>query len=283
MDLESKRREYEILENDLKSTQSSYKTTKFAFIEKLSKECCFNLLLKNISISCENLDLNKSTLKSLTAQNKSLKDEIQSQCSEYLMHLDTNKHNLSVLEREREENHRYIKELRKLKDDEFEYNEREKEHEIVIRNLILMEDRINEIEKVGLVSEDELDQLVNEISEKNMRVRNYRSEVDENTGNIGRQERYLLYKKGMEFVAGITGVSVLDCVMVSNGFKVLVEGSGVKLWIVVVNNRLSEVIIIENINSNSNLKEIIEYSVKNNSTIYLIKALVGINHEIVIS
>lgn len=277
MDLESKRREYETLENDLRSTKSSYKTIKFAFIEKLSKETCLNSFINDTPITdlTNTLGTNKSALKDVSARCTQLRAEITAKCQDLVVHQDTLAHNLSVLQKEREENRRLRQELDELQTQEAALGEVEDENETVMHNLGLMEDKINEIEKVSGVSEDEICELTNEINAKAMTLKNYKEEVEENTGNIKRQERYLLYKKGMEFVESITGTRVLDCAVVENGFRVLVETSRATVWLVVVNNVLSDVRMVDDRIGRNVLKEVIEYSIRENDPVYLLSCLMN--------
>lgn len=241
---------------------------KFPYQERIAKETCLNQLITYDFPAFEK-ETNKEKLKEIKAKKEALMEKIREKCirlyhkNKEAEHLANKKEDLLV------QNKQLKLDLAKL---ETEFNNKvseRNEREIIKNNLLRIEDKINEREKLENLNSDDVERLLRIYNEKQMIYKNYMNGLDENTCDILQQERHYMYNKGLKFLQSISGFSIQSCKMVNDRIRIHVEASSFSICIIISDNKLHDIEILDIKCPRDGIEEVVRHCIVQNNPMYL--------------
>lgn len=268
---ESEIQEFRTLKNDLRAIKNHFKSQKFALIEKFSKDIFLSELKDNNEIKRIEQELAVQKEKLRKEKSAQENDEIE-ELSKKLYERDCKrKENQILYENELKENERLKAIYNNLLAQKL--NDKSRENENVKNNLLSIENKINELEKVDSMEEIEFNALEDVINEKKQILNNYKREKNDDENEL--HQIFLMDKKRLEILEHVFGYKILYLESVEHGFRIFFELENISLWIYVINNKFSDVKIVKCNYNQLEIKDAIEYGLQENNPVYLINYLVN--------
>ncbi|KAM0688602.1 hypothetical protein COBT_000139 [Conglomerata obtusa] len=232
--------DFRTIENDCKDAKSHFDNYKYAYIEKLKKEQCLTKLKEKSSFESEQIqklaEINKNRLKNI----KKTSHDFEQECTEkskilYARSLER-QHNQQALEAEKNSINDLNKKLKDLIEaEELMLKENEKEERLRC-NLQCIEDKINEYEKIAYETDEEnIKYLEKVLADKKEELKSIDVNFEKDSKNEDVEELYKYFKITREFFEEIFDYKISKIEMIKDGFKLLIEGHKITLWIMIEN------------------------------------------------
>lgn len=260
------------LHNELSKYKEHNKSFKFPYTERMAKEICLSELLNN-EFSPINKDANKEKLKIIRQEKKALKQEIYDKCIQLHHKAKKKEELLQNKDKEIEKNKQLKEKLEKLTNQNINLLKVQKDRENIKSNLLRIEDKINEREKLENISENYIEKFINDFNDRKRVYENYMEGLDENTCDIIQQERHFMFSKGLLFMQNLLGFNINACEMVKNMARIHITSKTFGMYVYIHENRLYNVELFHSNENSKETEDVIRYSIQQNNLLYVLAFL----------